>query len=231
MATVHVRAGANRLIVRPGHPDEVGTDLKLAQGVMRIRITIAGAALAAAMLLCGCGSGKTPSAPSKQATARQNAARRADDVTRALVAAVPASKGSTLPVQVKFQLEQRPDVAQPLTVDVFILTSSAAVDRVFGKVVAEDGMDVVDGADIPPIDKPTEGALIRHTVKVLPKREGIFTLSTVVSLDVGGQVESETYFIPVIAGAGIPELPSPTAPGQPGKAAPAAKPPPTAAAQ
>jgi len=116
--------------------------------------------------------------------------------------------GDPVPVQVKFQLRSRPDVAQPLDVDIAIVPVSGSVDRVVGTVEGEDGLDVVDGAQIPAADRPPEGVSIPHIIRVLPKRDGIFTLSAVLTVDSAGQSSRATYSIPIIAGAGMPDLPA-----------------------
>jgi hypothetical protein len=46
---------------------------------------------------------------------------------------------------------------------------------------------------------------IRHVVKIRAKRDGIFALSVVVSIDQANQDLVRTFSIPVIAGEGLPE--------------------------
>jgi hypothetical protein len=116
-----------------------------------------------------------------------------------MVSAVPVNKPSTVPLQVKFELRERPDIGQPLELDLAIVPMSAAVDRVSGKVEGEDGLELVDGAEIAPTEHPVEGAPIRHVVKVLPNREGIFTVRAVLTVDAGGSPSTESYLMPVIA--------------------------------
>jgi len=124
-----------------------------------------------------------------------------------MVSAVPAAKPSTVPLQVKFELRERPDIGQPLELDLAIVPMSGAVDRVSGKVEGEDGLELVDGAEIAPTERPVEGAPIRHVVKVLPKREGIFTVRAVLTVDAGGSPSTETYLMPVIADSGATATP------------------------
>ncbi len=169
-------------------------------------------AVAVTGLLWGCGS--HDGTPGQKVT-RANAARKAakvNDGSQMLVSAVAATKPGTMPLQVKFALKGRPDVGQPLDVDLVIVPLSASVDRVVGKIEAGDGLDVQDGAQIAAIDRPVEGTAIHHAVRVLPKRDGIFTFNAILTVDSGGQSTSETYSMPLIAGAGVPELPAaPTA--------------------
>jgi hypothetical protein len=165
--------------------------------------------LALAGVLSGCGSGPN-SAPAGSAThpAVPKTLKPADPQSRNMVSAVPATKGGSLPVQVKFRLRERPDVAQPLEVDLAIVPVSAVLERVAGKVEVEDGLELVEGGEIPATDRPAEGVTIQHTVKVLPKRDGIFTMTAVLTLDSLGRSSNETFSIPVIAGSGMPDLPA-----------------------
>jgi hypothetical protein len=119
-----------------------------------------------------------------------------------MVSAVAATKPSSVPIQVKFELRDRPRVGQPTDLELAIVPMSASVDRVSGKVEGAEGLEVVDGAQIAATDHPPEGSPIRQTVKVLPKQEGIFTIRALVTVDAAGQTSTETYAIPLIA-AGV----------------------------
>jgi len=175
-------------------------------------------------ILCGCSSGQD-SGDGARLSARAAAARKAAKAPDILVSAVPASKNATFPVQVKFDLKDRPDVGQPVDINLVILPTSASVDRISGKVQADDGLELVDGAQIPASDRPAEGVPIQHTIKVRPERDGIFTFSAVLTVDTGGQSNTETYSMPVIAGAGMPDLPASPGTGKPAPAPTAAGPP------
>jgi len=171
--------------------------------------------LGALVVLWGCGSG-THSAQSTKASAAAAAARKGNGGDT-MVSAVTLNKTpSAVPVEVKFELRDRPQVAQPANIDLIIVPLSAAVDRVSGKVESDEGLELVDGAQIPAADRPAEGVPIRHSIKVQPKRDGIFTFSVVLLVDSGGQSATETFSMPVIAGAGLPDLPA-----KPGSASPA----------
>jgi hypothetical protein len=165
--------------------------------------------LLAAGILCGCGSGEPAAGTgSRSAAAKPHPARPADALAARMVSAVAASKSPAVPVQVRFDLRERPGVAQPLDIDLVIVPTSASVDRVSGKVVADDGLELVDGAQIPAADRPAQGVPITHTIKVLPKRDGIFTFSAVVTVDSAGRSTTETYSMPLIAGAGLSAAPA-----------------------
>lgn len=179
---------------------------------MWMRARNLGLLLATVGLLAACGSGSTESAVAARRSAAHKAVSPADAQARNMVNAVADAKGGDpVPVQVKFQLKSRPDVAQPLDVDIVIVPVSGSVDRIVGTVEGEEGLDIVDGGQIPAADRPPEGVSIAHTIRVLPKRDGIFTLSAVLTVDSAGQSSRETYSIPIIAGAGMPNLPTRTA--------------------
>ena len=160
---------------------------------------------AAAVLCAGCGwhsSGDGAKPRAAKPVARTVSAT--DELLRSMVSAVAANKPSNMPIQVKFDLRDRPRVGQPVDVDLAIVPMSASVDRVSGKVVGEEGLEIVDGAQIAATDHPAEGTPIRQSVKVLPKQEGIFTVHALVTVEAGSDTSSETYAIPVIAGGDAP---------------------------
>lgn len=161
--------------------------------------------LAVAALLWGCGQGNHSGAGVKMSTAAAKAKRSVKPHDTLVSAVASGGKSTTLPVQVKFDLKERPDVGQPVEIDLVIVPMSGRVERISGKVQGDDGLELVDGADIPPSDRPAEGVPIQHTVKVRPQRDGIFTFSAVVTVNAGSQSGTETYSMPVIAGAGLPE--------------------------
>ena len=47
---------------------------------------------------------------------------------------------------------------------------------------------------------------VRHTLRILPKRDGIFVVSAVVSVDTASESLSRTFSIPLIAGQGLGEF-------------------------
>jgi len=127
-----------------------------------------------------------------------------DELLRNMVSAVASNKPSSTPIQVKFDLRDRPHVGRPADVDLAIVPMSASVDRVSGKVEGEEGLEIVDGAQIAATEHPAEGSPIRQSVKILPKQAGIFTVHALVTVDAAGQTSTETYAIPLIAAGDAP---------------------------
>jgi hypothetical protein len=180
----------------------------------------AAAVVLIAALLGGCGSSHEETPANRAAATRaKKALDPKDALTRSLVGAVTATKPGTsaLPVQVKFALLGRPEVAQPLDIDLAIVPTANNLDRISGRVEGEEGLELIGSGELAPADKPLENTPIEHTIKVLPKQNGMYILTATVSVDVGGQISTQLYSIPVIAGTGIPDLP--TKPPTPGAAA------------
>lgn len=170
------------------------------------------AALVGFALASGCGHKSDQAAANSTAVKK---ARATDDGLARMVSAVTSVKpGNTpLPLQLKFELRERPEVAKPVDVDLAIVPLSASIDRVFGKVAGEEGLELVSGGELQEAAKPVEGTPIHYSVKVLPKQDGIYTLTANISVDSAGVISSQTYTIPLIAGQGIPDLPG-TPPGK-----------------
>jgi hypothetical protein len=172
--------------------------------------TNATAALLIAALLGGCGSSHEDTPATRAATRAKKALNPQDVLARSLVGAATSVKpgSSPIPVLVKFALLGRPDVAQPVDIDLAIVPTASNLDRISGKVEGEEGLELVGSGELEPADKPVENTPIERTIKVLPKKNGIYLLTAVVSVDMGGQISTQSYSIPVIAGTGIPDLPT-----------------------
>ena len=172
--------------------------------------------LALAALLWGCGSGSQPDGQGP--TAHKGAMRKhtlPEDGSRNLVSAVAAHKVASMPLQVKFALKARPDVGQPLEIDLVIVPLSGSIDRLSGEIEGTDGLSVEEGAQIAALERPVEGTAIHHAIRVTPHRDGIFTFNAVLTVDSAGQTLTESYGMPLIAGAGMPDLPAKPTVGTP----------------
>ncbi len=168
--------------------------------------------VALAGLAAACGSGKD-GATGKGSHMAKRALSPADRLAQGFVSGVTQTKpgSAPLPVLVKFGLENKPEPAQPLDVTISITPTASNLDRVFGKVEGEEGLELVSSGELEGADRPPENTAIQRTVKVLPKQDGIYTLTAVVSVDMGGSISSQTYVFPVIAGNGLADLPAPKA--------------------
>jgi hypothetical protein len=159
-------------------------------------------------LLAGCGSSSGSGAASAAAKSKKAHTQVSTDPAERpvadMVAGVSPSKAGP-PVALKFELREQPHAGQTLDVDIAVLPGAPAIDRIYGKFHGAEGLDLVEGGELPAIDKPAVGSVIRHVVRVLPKQDGIFTMSATVSVDLADESITRTYSIPVIVGDGMPE--------------------------
>jgi hypothetical protein len=119
-----------------------------------------------------------------------------------MVAAVSKGKGGP-PVGLKFELRQAPQVGQAVDVDIAVLPDAPAITRINGKFQAGEGLELIDGAQLEQVEKPAAGSVIRHVVRVMPKQDGIFTVTATLSVDLADDSISRVFSIPVIVGDGL----------------------------
>jgi hypothetical protein len=158
-------------------------------------------------VLVGCGSGGnplsasgTPSKPHKSKTASTPGEEKIGE----MVAAVSSAKAGP-PVEMRFSLASRPEVGQVIEVSVVLIPRAPVPDSFAASFQAAEGLEIVDGAQLDRVEKLVAGEPVRHVLKVLPKRDGIFALSAVVTYSQADQDVQRTFSIPVIAGEGLPE--------------------------
>lgn len=162
--------------------------------------------------LSGCGGSSTQSA---QAVAHRTAVtaksqQKIDPSAHPLndmVAAVSAGKAGP-PVEVKFELRDRPHAGEPVDIDIAVQLDAPTISRVYAKFQGGEGVTVVEGEELTQIDRPTAGSVIRHVVRIVPKEDGIFALSATVSIDLADDSLTRTFSIPVIVGEGLPGPPA-----------------------
>jgi hypothetical protein len=58
------------------------------------------------------------------------------------------------------------------------------------------------------VDKPAAGIPIKRTITVLPQADGIYTLHAMVTASSDGDSRTTSFAVPVIAGAGVTDLPA-----------------------
>ena len=174
----------------------------------------AAAGLVVATLLGACGSAEQGAQSHSSAKNSRKVLNPTQTLARSMVSAATQTKpgSAPLPVQVKFALRAKPDVAQPLDIDLQIVPTASNLDRIFGKVEGDEGLELVGSDELAEAEKPVENTPIDRSIKVLPKKNGIYLVTASVSVDIGGQISTQTYQIPVIAGSGIPDLPVKPAP-------------------
>jgi hypothetical protein len=174
------------------------------------RISRVGWTVAAALLLGLNGCGSSSSAPGDAAhSGTKKATHRVTDPSSRppedMVAAVSPGKGGP-PVGLRFEVRSSPEAGQPVDVDLAILPDAAAIDHINGQIQGGENVSVVEGGEIPAIEKPAQGSVIRHVVRLLPKQDGIFIVTAAVNVDLGNDSITRTFTIPLIVGDGLPEL-------------------------
>jgi hypothetical protein len=191
-------------------------------------------ALGLSLLVAGCSSDKQPGpAQTKVAAPVKKVTTPADTLSPYLVSAVTTGKAGATLLQVKYELSGRPDVGDPVEMDLVIIPQADNIDSISGTVQGDDGVEITSGDTISTSEKPTFGTPIHQALKLRAKRDGIFTLSAALTIQAGGQTLGPIYSMPIIAGHGLADPGAAPAPG-PGGAKPgpgAARPAPTAAAQ
>jgi hypothetical protein len=169
---------------------------------------MAALALGGVLIVSGCSSGDKPAAATSSADAKARKQHKSVPATPGeqplgdMVAAVSASKAGP-PIELKFSLPTRPEVGQVMDVDVAVVPRAPVPDNVSVSFRVVDGMDIVDGSQLEQVGNLVDGIPIRHVVKILPKRDGIFALTAVVSFATANQEATRTFSIPVIAGQGL----------------------------
>jgi hypothetical protein len=117
------------------------------------------------------------------------------ELTAGMVDAAAQGK-SSLAVALKFDLQQRPVLGQPLDINIAVVPQ---IDAGAAQVqIAGDGFTLASGAnsiDLPPVEA---GQVYRETVKVTPSAEGVLVLGLTVSLKHDEITESRSFSIPVI---------------------------------
>ena len=170
--------------------------------------------LGLALTLAGCGS-KSETAPKPKAAAPvKKVASPADNLSPNLVGAVTTTKNGAGMLQVKFELAARPEVGDPVDVDLVIVPQADNIDRITGTIQADEGVEVVSGGDISTTEKLIFGTPIHHALKVRARRDGIFTLSAAMNIETGGQTVAPVYSMPLIAGNGLVDTGTASAPAK-----------------
>ena len=164
----------------------------------------------AAVVLGGCGSSGSDSGTGGASASTKTGTKGPKATRPDMVAAVSSSK-SPGAVEVRFTIPERPIVGQPLDIQLS-LTPSIELERLVAHFQVPEGLQLVSGAETAHYDRPALGTEISHTVTVVPKADGIYNITAVVLTDSDKESIARMFSIPLIAGAGLADLP-PTANG------------------
>jgi hypothetical protein len=158
-------------------------------------------ALCAAAAVSACHKDSATEAPPAARVTAPVIARKgpsAEDLTAGMVEA-PSQGKSQLPVKLKFALQQRPTLGQPLDITVAVIpqiNAGAASIQVTGG----DGLTVAP--EMASIDLPAvaAGQAYRQGIKVTPIAEGVLLLSLNISLIHDDMTEVRAFSLPLIVG-------------------------------
>jgi hypothetical protein len=120
----------------------------------------------------------------------------AAELTAGMVEAASQGK-SQLPVQLKFDLAQRPTLGQPMDVNLAVMPQIDASPADI-KVTGGDGLTVDPAANAIDLPAVEAGQVYRQSVKVTPASDGVLLLSVSVSLKHDEMTESRAFSIPLI---------------------------------
>jgi hypothetical protein len=120
----------------------------------------------------------------------------ASELTVGMVEAASQGK-SQLPVQLKFDLAQRPTLGRPLDVNLAVMPQIDASPADI-QVTGGYGLTVDPGANAIDLPAVEAGQVYRQSVKVTPSSDGVLLLSVSVSLKHDEMTESRAFSIPLI---------------------------------
>ena len=110
----------------------------------------------------------------------------------------PTQGKSQLPVELKFDLPQKPKVGQLLEINLALIPQIAA-GSVTLQASGADDLTVAPGAGQFEIPAVEAGEVYRQTVKVTPNADGVSIVGVTVSLKNDTGAEQRVFSIPIIA--------------------------------
>jgi hypothetical protein len=170
------------------------------------KVWAAGARLAllcAATTLCACNkdSGSAaPAAPTAHVKPRPvlpKADASAAEQTAGMVQAAALGK-SQVPVELKFDVAQKPKVGQPVEINLALIAQVSASPATI-RVAGADDVSVAAGGNQFEIPSEEAGAVYRETLSVTPNAEGVLLLNVTVLLKHDELLDQRAFSIPIIA--------------------------------
>lgn len=137
----------------------------------------------------------TPVKPKASAAPRPGAT--AAEQTAGMVQAAAQGK-SQVPVELKYDIAQRPKVGQPLDIDLALVAQIAASPASI-QVTGADDVSVAPSPNQFDIPSEEAGEVYRETIHVTPNAEGVVLLGVTVVLKHDEIVDQRVFSIPIIA--------------------------------
>jgi hypothetical protein len=182
-----------------------GNDTGMAGGTMSMRNTRV-LLFCAAAILSACNkdtetpaaSKATPQAAAAKAPLAVKKGPTSTELTAGMVEAASPGKSSS-PVQLKFDLVEKPKVGQPLDINLALITHVDAGTAVI-QVTGGDGLTLPAGANQFDVPAAEADEVIRQAVTVTPTAEGLLIVGVNVSLKHDEITDLKAFSIPIIAG-------------------------------
>jgi len=140
--------------------------------------------------------GKPAAAPKAPVTSKKGPT--ADQQTAGMTVAVGIGKAA-LPLQLKFELADRPKAGQPLEINLALLPQIPAESALI-QVTPSDGLEVSKTQGEVALPALDEGGVYRQTVQVTPTKDGVLVVGLNLTLKHDDIEESKGYSVPIIVG-------------------------------
>src|SRR4051812_22947030 len=124
-----------------------------------------------------------------------------------MVSAFSATRGQPGLVDLKFKIEKRPAVGEPVEIQVAFIPT-VELERLFARFQVAEGLQIVSGAESEHFEHPARGAPVSHKITVTARTDGIFYVTAIVLADSDKESVARTFAIPLIAGEGLTEVPA-----------------------
>ncbi len=119
-----------------------------------------------------------------------------DELTAGMAMAPTLGK-SSLPLDVKFELAERPTIGQALEINLALVPQVAGGPAAV-HVSGADGLDATQGDNQFEVAEVEAGDVYRHTLRVIPNTDGVLLVNVAVSLKHDEVDDSRVFSIPVI---------------------------------
>jgi hypothetical protein len=168
---------------------------------MMTKIALPLGALLVLALAAGCGHDDADNAQTNKAVHVVKKAVTGTTVAEQTMGMAVASSGKpSAPVDIKFDIKQKPVTGTPVDVEIAFLPGLAA-DSLVVDLVPSDGL-VLQAAENPlHIAGIDAGKIYRRTVTVTPPADGMFYLGVVATLKIAEQLQTRSFSIPLIVGS------------------------------
>jgi hypothetical protein len=179
-----------------------GNDMDMAGEKITVSAKVLLLCAVAAVAACNKDSGTAPAARTvtqikPKAPAAPPPGPTAAEQTAGMVQAAAQGK-SQVPIELKYDIAQRPKVGQSLEINLALIAQVAASSATI-QVTGADDVTVAPGANQFDIPAEEAGEVYRETVHVTPNAEGVVLLGVTVLLKHDEMVDQRAFSIPIIA--------------------------------